>query len=283
MTRVSCLYRGRVVHKRLRPKPHALGYDVFSMFLDVDSLGELSKRLSLFSYNRFNAVSLYDRDHGSGDGATVAQHARATLANAGLANAGVRIFLLCYPRIFGFTFNPISVFYGFDAQDRLAAVIYEVNNTFGERRSYVVGLQPDGASGVPHTHGCDKAMYVSPFTDMDVRYSFRLSNPADELVLGVALRDGSGPLLKTHFRGSAVPLTDRALASLLIALPLLTVKIVGAIHIEALCLWLKGVPLTTKPAAPRYGVTLVEPEVPAPLPLPTTTPPAVPLPTLITS
>ena len=274
MIAASRLYLGDVVHKRLRPKPHALSYRVFSMFLDVDAVGEVARGLRLFSYNRFNAVSFYDRDHGARDGKSVAAHARETLAAAGLEAAGARVFLLCYPRVFGYAFNPISVYYGYDAAGRLSAVIYEVNNTFGERRSYVVGLADEPLAGAPHMHGCRKELYVSPFNDMDVRYSFRLGEPGDSLVLGVSLKDDNGALLKTHFRGTAHALTDWGLARLLIALPMLTVKIVAAIHLEALRLWLKGVPLTTKPKAPRYGVTHVAPT--SDVPFPTTNPPITP-------
>ena len=257
--RASCVYEGAVVHKRLKPKEHALRYRVFCLFLDVDELAALARRLRLFSYNRFNAVSFYDRDHGGGEGKSIAAHARDTLAVAGLGHAGAKVFLLCYPRVFGFGFNPISVFYGFDCSDQLSAVIYEVNNTFGERRSYVVPIGEASGRDGPHVHGCAKELFVSPFNDMNVRYSFRLGEPADQLVLGVNLRDGTGPLLKTYFNGAKRALSDVQLARLLIGLPFLTLKVVAAIHFEALRLWWKGVPLTTKPKAPRYGVTHVVP------------------------
>ena len=265
----SCLYEGMVIHKRLRPKPHGLGYRVFSMLLDVDGIGAEAQRLRLFSYNRWNVISFHDRDHGGGEGKSVAVHARETFAAAGLGGACGRVFLLCYPRVLGYGFNPISVYYGYDANQQLSAVIYEVNNTFGERRSYVAPIREGGEPGGIHQHGCRKALYVSPFTDMDVDYSFRLGEPGRELVLGVNLRDAAGPLLKTHFLGHALPLTDRALARLLIALPLLTLKVTAAIHFEALRLWLKGVPLTVRPKAERYGVTRVAPSAEqAPLMMP---------------
>jgi uncharacterized protein len=260
----ACLYDGVVVHKRLRPAQHALRYRVFCVLLDVDGIDALAIRTRLFSRNRFNAVSFHDADHGSRDGRDVATHARATLTDAGLAHAGARILLLCYPRVFGYGFNPISVYYGYAADGALAAVIYEVNNTFGERHSYVVPITAPAEPGAPFAHGCSKQLYVSPFTEMEGRYGFRLTEPGADLTLGVALRDRDGPVLKTHFKGEARPFTNSQLARLLVLVPFLTLKVIAAIHIEAALLWLKGVPPTTRPAAPRYAVTHVAAPATAP-------------------
>lgn len=255
----SCIYDGVVVHKRLKPRPHALSYRVFWLFLDLDRHLETGGGPRLLSRNRLNAVSLHDRDHGIGDG-DLAAHARATFIQAGLEHACARVFLLSFPRVLGYAFNPISVYYGFDADGAPAAAIYEVNNTFGERHSYVVGLDRDtGGEGGIHSHGCTKALYVSPFTEMAGRYSFRLSEPGRELVLGVMLRDGVGPVLKTHLRARAIPLTDANIAARLLALPFMTMKVMAGIHVEAGRLWLKGTPLTHRPAGARYSVSQMRP------------------------
>ena len=246
------VYQGTVVHKRLRPQPHALAYRVFSLLLDVDTIDTVSAGLRLFSRNRFNALSFHDRDHGAGDGRPVADHARAILGNAGFEPDGFQILLLAYPRVFGYAFNPVSTYFCF-AGDQLAVMIYEVNNTFGERRSYVV------AAGQPHNgvfaHGCAKSLYVSPFTPATVDYSFHITAPAEKLVIGVALRDADGPLLKTHFAARARPLTDRVLAGLLIRLPLMTLKVIAGIHFEAARLWLKGVPPMRRHRSPAFSVS----------------------------
>jgi uncharacterized protein len=257
MIPAPCVYEGRVVHKRLTPKAHALSYRVFAWFLDVDAIDGLAERLRLFSRNRWNVMSFHDRDHGAGGGIPVGEHARATLAVAGLAHAGSRVFLLCYPRVLGYGFNPLSVYYGYDAAGRLAAVIYEVNNTFGERRSYVIAVGGPASGGI-HVHGCAKQLYVSPFTEVDGgRYAFRLGEPGLGVVVGVSLRDRDGPVLKTHFRGQARPIGDATIAKLSVLLPLQSFKVMGAIHFEALRLWIKGVPLTARPRHPRYAVTNV--------------------------
>lgn len=294
----SGIYSGTVVHKRLRPKPHALSYDVFWLYIDLDRVSEIARGLRLFSHDRLNWVALHERDHGSraatadvggpaGKQHGLAAHARATFAEAGLATASDRVFLLCHPRIAGYAFNPISVYFGYDAAGRLAGAIYEVNNTFGERHSYVVDLAQAASVGTVqngpeqggaaerrvHAHGCEKALYVSPFTEMAGRYSFRLTEPGDDLTLAVLLRDGEGPVLKTRLSAKRLPLTDATLARLLLVRPLVTWKVVAGIHYEALKLWLKGVPLTHKPPGRRYSVSRI---LPTPFLSPPVSPPAPP-------
>ena len=254
---VSCIYEGAVVHQRIRPRPHGLRYRVFSFLLDVDQIDAVASRLGLFSRNRWNVSSFHDCDHGDKTGRSVADYARRTLLDAGLSHAAKRILLLSYPRVCGFGFNPISVYYCYDADDVLGAVIYEVNNTFGERRSYVVAIQrsDQAPATTVHAHSCAKELYVSPFTDMNGWYQFRLREPGPEIAVGVALRDRDGPVLRTHFTGSATALTDANIARATLRIPFLSLKVVAGIHWEALLIWWKGVPFTVKPAAPPYSVT----------------------------
>ncbi|MGQ0671727.1 MAG: DUF1365 domain-containing protein [Hyphomicrobium sp.] len=258
MMSAGAAYTGTVVHKRLRPRPHALSYRVFSLLLDVDRIDECAARLWCFNRNRFGLLSFHDRDHGKGDGTPVAEQAREVLARAGIDTGGGRILLLAYPRVLGYVFNPLSVYYAFDAGDRLAALIYEVNNTFGERKSYVVraGTNRDGV----FAQSSPKQMYVSPFAAGSGRYGFRVTEPGESLLVGVQFRDPDGPLLKTHFAGRAEPLTDRTLAGLMLRFPLMTLKVITAIHVEALKLWLKGVPLSERHRSPAYSVTHAEVE-----------------------
>ncbi|MEQ1651742.1 MAG: DUF1365 family protein, partial [Hyphomicrobium sp.] len=160
----SAIYAGHVVHKRLRPKPHALRYSVFSFFIDVEKIDALAARLKLFSHNRFNVFSFFDKDHGPGDGTAALDVARACLAGAGRPFDDRRIYLLCYPRILGYVFNPLSVFYVYAPDGALETLIYEVNNTFGERTSYVVAAGAEQAGGV-YAQAARKTMFVSPFTN----------------------------------------------------------------------------------------------------------------------
>ena len=161
----SSIFAGHVVHKRLTPKQHGFAYKVFSLCLDVDEIDLLSSELRLFSRNRRNLLSFYDADHGAGDGTPVAEHIRKTLAVAGLGQTTHRIKLLCYPRVLGFVFNPLSVYFCYADGERLAAIVYEVSNTFHERVSYVIPV--DHSAGAVVRQVCAKEMDVSPFTPRD--------------------------------------------------------------------------------------------------------------------
>lgn len=255
ITELAAIYRGEVVHERLRPKHHKLRYRVFSLLVDLDHVAALGKRLRLFSHNRFNLFSFHDRDHGPGDGQDLARHIRALLAQAGLADCGARILLLGYPRMLGYVFNPLSVYFCLDGAGRLGAIAYEVSNTFHERKTYL--LAAEGEDGKSLYQKCAKSFYVSPFNTARGTYSFHIQPPDERVGIGVALRDEQGPLMRAHFAGSREPLNDRALARLALRYPLMTLKVIGGIHLEALRLWWKGVPLARRQAAPGYSVDYV--------------------------
>ncbi len=252
MSQESAIYTGRVIHKRLRPKQHALSYGVFYLLLDLEKLDTTAGRLRLFSRNSFNIFSFYDRDHGPGDGTPVLDIARRCLVDTGRPYEGRRISMLTYPRIFGYVFNPLSVFYVYAPGGALETAIYEVSNTFGERKSYVVPVGDD--QGGVFAQACKKTMYVSPFASGRGGYSFRLKDPGDDALVSVNFSDSDGPLIKTHFRGQRKALDDRALLHLVWSYPLLTFKVIAAIHLEAAKLWLKGVPLSARHVSPRYSI-----------------------------
>ena len=178
----SCLYFGAVMHQRLRPRRHRLDYRVFAFYVDLDELPALDRRLRWFSHNRFNLLSLRETDHGDGQGDLRGWVGRE-LAQAGIDLAGGRVGLLCYPRLFGYAFNPLAVYFCFDRDGALAAVLAEVNNTFGDRHCYLARAPRDGGSTL--RHACAKALYVSPFIGMDARYQFRVRPPAERLALAI--------------------------------------------------------------------------------------------------
>lgn len=252
----SALYFGRVTHRRLRPVAHDLSYAVFSMLLDLDDAGEIAGRLRLFSRNRFNLFSFHDRDHGSGRPDDLAAHIRTTLASAGIDGSGP-IALLFYPRILGYAFNPLAVYYCRDGRGALSAIVYEVRNTFGGRHSYIIPTT-DESEVVRQT--ADKRFHVSPFMAMETRYHFRLSPPGEDVAVVIRQSDKDGVLFNAAFNGARVDLTDRNLARAFVAYPLMTLKVIAGIHWEGLKLVLKGLKLKKAPNDPESAFTIVRPE-----------------------
>ena len=234
----SAIFRGPVVHERLRPKRHRLRYGVFMMLLDLDELPELDRRYRLFGYNRRAPIAFRDRDHGPTTGDPLRPWVEERLKEAGLTPDGGAIRLLSFPRIFGYVFNPISVYFCYRRDGVLTAVLYEVCNTFHERHTYVIPV--DGTDRAVLRQSCEKSLYVSPFIGMDSVYHFRIVPPGDGVNVVIRQEDDDGLLLAASFRGDRTPVSVRTLAGCLFGFPLMTLKIIAAIHWEALLLWLKG-------------------------------------------
>lgn len=251
---VSGFYAGVVTHQRLRPKAHHLRYSMFQMLFDLDEAPRLARALRLFSHNRFNAFSFFDRDHGDGRAGPLRGYVEETLAAAGIDLDGGQVKLLCMPRLFGHVFNPLSIYYCHRGDGSLAAMLYEVNNTFGERHSYLIAAAP-GASG-PIRQSCPKVFYVSPFMEMAMTYDFAVTTPGETVTVAVNASDATGALvLATAFTGVRRELTDRVLFRALFAWPLMTFKVIAAIHFEAVKLVVKGVRLRPHPPAPVRAVS----------------------------
>lgn len=239
----AALYPGRVMHHRLRPFRHRFTYRVCAALLDLDRLPVLAARCRLFSHNRFNLVALHDKDHGARDGSPLRAHIERLLVEAGHQAAPARILLLCYPRMLGYAFNPLSVYFCYDAGHRLYAIVHEVKNTFGEQHSYV--LPVDEAR--PIRQACDKRFHVSPLIGMQGSYRFAIRPPAEEVGIVITLRVPEGPQLVASFNGRRRAFDDAGLVWLLLRFPLMTVKVIAAIHWQALRLWLRGARLVPRP------------------------------------
>ena len=253
----SGLYSGAVTHARLRPRAHRLRYKIFMMLIDLDEARALSERLKLFAYNRPGLIALNDRDHLDGSDTPLADQVRHELSRAGLDLGGGPVRLLCMPRVLGFVFNPISVYFCHRADGRLGAILYEVNNTFGQRHAYLIPVKPGDCTDGQIAQSCDKRFHVSPFMDMAMRYHFRTAAPGADVRLVVDGHDADGPMLTAGFRGKRSDLTDGAIARAVLAHPMLSLAVLAAIHWEAIKMLLKGLRLKPMPPAPAEPVTLV--------------------------
>lgn len=245
----SALYKGTVMHARLKPMGHRFQYSVYTLLLDLDNLS-IAVKSPIFSHNRFNLLSFYDKDHGSRDGLSLRTHVDSLLLKAG-ATRPHAVKLLCYPRILGWVFNPLSVYYCYDALGTLTAIIYEVRNTFGETHTYVAPIQEGELRDGLVRQERDKRFYVSPFIKMEMRYRFRLNQPDERLTLRILECDTEGPLLSATFSGDRFPLTSGMLLRAFFQVPFQTLKIVGGIHWEALKLWKKGAKFHRRPKRPK--------------------------------
>jgi len=246
----AALYFGDVMHARLKPMGHRFSYRVMSLLIDLDRLDEADSLSPLFAVNRAGLYSFHEADHGERDGSNLRAYVQRCAASRGIDLSGGRVTLLCYPRLFGYTFNPLSVYFCHDADGTLALMIYEVRNTFGDIQSYVLPVKPGEISRAGLRQEQDKLFYVSPFIEMAMRYRFRISPPGDDVRLRILETDRDGPLLAATFTGRRHALTSAALLRSFAALPLLTFKIIAAIHWQALRLWLKGARLVPRSRAP---------------------------------
>ena len=249
---ISAIYAGDVTHARHRPRRHRLHYRVFSLLLELDELPALSKRSRLFGYNRAALFSFHDRDHGDGSTGGLRAWVEQQLVDAGLAIGRPRISVLCYPRILGYVFNPLTMYFCADETGRLRAVLYEVCNTYGERHTYVI---PAGTDAAVLRQSAPKLHFVSPFMPPDCTYNFLIRPPGDRVLVSIAEDDAKGLLLNAAFSGRRREWSEVALLRLFFAYPLMTLKVTAAIHWEALKLIAKGVPLFDHHKAPQRRVS----------------------------
>jgi uncharacterized protein len=243
----AALYVGDVMHARLKQVGHRFSYRVMSLLIDLDRLEVADRQTRLFGVNRRALYSFHEADHGDRDGSSLRLYAQRCAAEHGIDLTGGRVLLLCYPRLFGYTFNPLSVYYCYRADGQPALLIYEVRNTFGDIHAYVLPVTRGDISPAGIRQTQDKRFYVSPFVEMAMRYHFRVMLPQDRVKLRILETNSEGPLLSATFNGQRRILTTRELLRSFFSLPLVTLKIIAAIHWEALRLWLKGVRLVPRP------------------------------------
>ncbi|KGF69101.1 hypothetical protein LL06_12865 [Hoeflea sp. BAL378] len=247
----ASLYIGDVMHQRMKPVGHRFRYKVYSLLIDLDRLDEADRLSALFSVNSANLMSFHEADHLRGTHEkSLRAHIDRLLREAGVRERAARIELACYPRIFGQVFNPLSVFYAYGADGAPIAMVYQVRNTFGEGHTYACRIEDGDVSAAGIRQSRSKIFYVSPFIELDMRYHFRMNLPGDRIKWRILETDGSGPLLAATYNGARKRLSTGSVLACLLQFPLLTWKIVGGIHYEALRLWLKGMRYVPRPAPP---------------------------------
>lgn len=246
--------RADVMHKRLLPREHGFNYRVYYMALPIEQIEQAAR--GIFSVDRFNLLSFYHRDHGDRSGANSAAWARGLLQQFNKAEGVTHLVLVTLPRIAGYVFNPVSFWLGFNESGELRAAIAEVNNTFKETHSYVLGKQDGSAIGRDDWLTTSKDFHVSPFLPVEGSYKFRFVTTENKLGIWIDHYNANGELtLLTSLVGRMQPLTRRALWKAFFAIPLVTLKVIGLIHFEALRLMTKKIKYINKPPQKMHRTT----------------------------
>jgi DUF1365 family protein len=248
MTSASSIYTGWVTHRRLRPRRHQFRYRAWWLLLDLDELPQLAKRLRWLSLDRFNVFAFHARDYGH-EPEPLRRQIERQLAAADISHDGGPIRLLCMPRVLGYAFNPLCIYFCYLRDGGLAALIYEVHNTFGERHSYVIEVTSSHDGIIRQTAA--KSLHVSPFMGMDMRYDFRVSWPGDTLTVAISGANDHAKLINASLHARRRELSDWQLLRLLVSQPLVTFKVIAAIHWEALRLLAKRLRIYPHPGAAR--------------------------------
>ena len=248
---ISSIYNGTVVHKRFKPRIHFFRYKVFSLLIDLSELSTLDKKINFFSYNRFNLISFFDKDHGERDGTSLIEWVKKNLRENNIDAEEIKIKLLCYPRILGYVFNPLSVFYIYNNNEKLISILYEVKNTFGEQHTYIFKIENDNLL----QHNCEKKFHVSPFIEMNCNYFFRILKPGEKISIIIDQYQLDEKILYASQDGKRVNFNTKELIKSYLKHPLMTFKIISAIHYEAFKLWTKGIKIIQRKIKIRNNIT----------------------------
>ena len=241
------LFVGTIRHRRFRPRAHAFRYSLFMALLDIDQLEAQFGVSWLLGRNRWNLASFRDGDHIGEPGRPLRERLAESARAAGHHLPGGPIFLLTHLRYAGYVFNPISIYYCFDRESRLQLVLADVRNTYGGRRAY--WLTPIGDLDRRFRAVAAKSMYVSPFMTMSANYEFVLTEPAATLAVQMNVADSASraPIFDATLTLARRPWTAAAIRRVLLSYPLMTARVIGAIHFEALRLRMKGLSVVPAP------------------------------------
>jgi len=249
----SHIYNGTVIHRRFKPKEHFFKYKIFSLLIDLSEVELLDKKISFFSFNKFNLISFYEKDHGSRDGSSLIKWVKVNLNKNKIDSENIKIKLLCYPRILGYVFNPLSVFFIYKSNDQLSSILYEVKNTFGEQHTYIFRVEEKNNL---FQHNCEKKFHVSPFIEMNCKYFFRILKPSQKISVIIDQYDQEDKILYASQDGKRTDFTSNQLIKSYIKHPLMTFKVILAIHFEAFKLWTKGIKFVKKKFKIKNNITI---------------------------
>lgn len=257
MPAANAIYECKVMHQRLEPQRHGFRYRVFYLWLDLDQIDEAEAACALFSRNRFNLFSFFDKDHAGGETPNVKEGVLMHLGKAGIdTNSISTVRMLAFPRILGYVFNPVTFFFCFDAAGQPLCAAAQVTNTFQEQKFFVM---PQANAEGHFRLIAPKHFYVSPFSELDLCFDFNLRTPGEQLNITINDRKEGRPVLLTSLTGTRRPLTNGALIACAFKYPLLTLRVIFLIHWHALRLWMKRVPWFSKAANPELQQQVLRP------------------------
>lgn len=245
----SCLYETTIMHHRLAPKEHRFSYNFFSFYLDLDEIDEIARKILLVSRNKINIYSFYDNDYLIKKQHSIKESILSYLKDQGINLDGGRIMLLTYLRTVGYIFNPVSLYYCFDKDNKPICVIPAIGNTFGELKLFFIGTA--NLVGNRFKDQQEKFYYISPFTQLDDTLDFRLTVPDDRLNICIDTSKNEEKIILTSMIGEKKELTNGNLLWMTIKFPFITLKVIALIHWHALMLWFKKVPHEEKTNNPH--------------------------------
>jgi len=254
----SKIFAGTVWHKRLLPKEHAFRYPIFYLFLDLDCFDHKKGLPWCLSLDRLNIFSVFQKDYGEQKTRGLQTGLKARLKKLMPDIAPAKIMMLTMPRVFGYSFNPLTVYYCYNKSGGLVALLYEVHNTFGERHTYAFKVDELTGASVPK-HSSEKCFHVSPFFKVTGKYHFTTSVSRERLKLAIDYcENDEAKQFSALLKCRAYPLNSRSLLQLLIKIPFVTLKTIVAIHFEAFRIWSKGISVFTKPEPPSEAYSFID-------------------------